>query len=331
MTMWVPPRLDWVHAFTVWRFAPVTAGLVVVALALYLAGVRRAPGWSRPRVCSFVAGLAVVVAALMGSPAVYGDAGLFWVHMIQHLMLIMVAPWLLCYGHPLTLLSRAATGRAHRWVRAAQASPVIRLAGSPLVGLGAYAAVLFGVHLSSFMDAMMGSPVLMALEHVLYLGAGYLFLAPLLTADSPRPLPYPLRLFALFLGMTSDTIVGVVLLQATHPLFPAYARMQPPWGPGALADIHGGATVMWIGGDGLMFAMMLVVGATWLTDHTPQASRAGTLLESARRGALAHTGGAAAGNAAQEHLRSSGDIDDDDTARTAYNALLAHLNGDDPR
>ena len=48
----------------------------------------------------------------MGSPGVYGDGGLFWVHMIQHLMLIMIAPWLLCLGHPMTLLLRAASGHA---------------------------------------------------------------------------------------------------------------------------------------------------------------------------------------------------------------------------
>lgn len=90
--------------------------------------------------------------------------------------------------------------------------------------------------------------------------------------------------------MTADTIVGIVLLQATHTPFPAYAHMQPSWGPGPLADVHGGAAVMWIGGDGLMFVMMLVVGAAWLMDRSPQAGRAGTFLESARQAALARTG-----------------------------------------
>lgn len=326
------PPLDWVHAFTVWRFAPVTACLVLIALALYVAGAVRVRGWSPLRTASFVAGLAVIVAAVMGSPAVYGNGGLFWVHMIQHLMLIMAAPWLLCLGHPTTLLLRATSGRAHRLVCAVRASRVAVVVGSPLVGLGVYAAVLFGVHLTSFMDVMMGSPALMALEHVLYLGGGYLYLAPLLAADSPvRPLPYPLRLFLLFLGMTADTMVGVILLQATRTPFPVYAQLQPAWGPGPLADVHGGGTVMWLGGDGLMFAMMLVLGAIWLTDRAPEAARAGGLLEGVRRAALAGTGAEAAGDdggaQARERLRASADVDDDDAAREAYNALLARLNG----
>jgi hypothetical protein len=45
-----------------------------------------------------------------------------------------------------------------------------------------------------------------------------------------------------------------------------------------------------IGGDGLMFVMMLVVAATWLLDRSPEAAKAGTFLESARQAALARTG-----------------------------------------
>jgi cytochrome c oxidase assembly factor CtaG len=78
----------------------------------------------------------------------------------------------------------------------------------------------------------MSSTPLIALEHVLYLGGGYLYLSQLPTTDAPRnPLPYPLLLFSLFMGMSADTIVGIVLMQATRSPYPAYAQMQPLWGP----------------------------------------------------------------------------------------------------
>lgn len=134
--------------------------------------------------------------------------------------------------------------------------------------------VLFGVHLSSFMDVMMGSTALMALERALYLG-------------------------------------GAAVL-----------------GPGLLADVHGAGAVRWIGGGGLMFVMMLVVAARWLTDRLPGAARVGGFLESARRMALADTGHDTSGEAGDRHherLRADGDIDEDDSALDAYNALLARL------
>jgi putative copper resistance protein D len=134
------------------------------------------------------------------------------------------------------------------------------------------------------------------------------------------------------MGMSADTIVGIVLLQATHTPFPAYARMQPSWGPGPVADVQGAGAVMWIGGDGLMFVMMLVVAATWLLDRSPEAAKAGTFLESARQAALARTGHETLGDTGdtgdsdRERLRASGDVDADDSALEAYNALLARLN-----
>lgn len=44
-------------------------------------------------------------------------------------------------------------------------------------------------------------------------------------------------------------------------------------GPGPLTDIHDGGAVMWIGGDGLVFVMMLVVppSSRWSNLDRPQA------------------------------------------------------------
>jgi cytochrome c oxidase assembly factor CtaG len=324
--------LTWARAFTTWRFAPVTTGLLVLVLLLYAAGVvaarRGGTRWPAVRTAAFVCGLAVAGAAVMGSPGVYGDGGLFWLHMIEHLMLIMLAPWLLCLGHPVGLLLAAARGRTRELVEAAGRTRLVRLLRSPITGLAVYAAILFGVHLSSFMDAMTGSPALMALERVLYLGGGYLYFSRLLTADPPSAaVPYPFRLFSLLMGMSADTVVGVVLLQATHPPFPSYTAMRPSWGPGPVADIHDGGATMWIGGDGLMFVMMVIVGATWLLDRSPEAARAGGFLESVRQAALADTGHEEVrDDGSRERLRASGNVDEDDAALDAYNALLSRLN-----
>jgi cytochrome c oxidase assembly factor CtaG len=329
--------LTWARAFSTWRFATVTAILLALALLLYLAAViaarRGGARWPLARTLSFAGGLAVAGAAIMGSPGVYGDGGLFWLHMIEHLMLIMVAPWLLCLGHPTALLLRATRGTARERVEAVRRSRAVWLIRSPLVGLALYIAILFGIHLSSFMDMMVGSPALMAFERLLYLGGGYLYFSRLLTADpSSEAIPYPLRLFSLFMGMSADTVVGIVLLQAQHPPFPAYAAMRSPGGIGPLADIHGGGAVMWIGGDGLMFLMMVVVGTMWMMDRSPEAARAGTFLESARQAALAGTGHeAASGDRDRERLRASGNVDEDDSALEAYNALLSRLNAPDQR
>jgi cytochrome c oxidase assembly factor CtaG len=304
----------------------ISIGLWVLALAAafaYLEGVRalnrrhprrRWPVW---RTVSFLAGLAVVLLAVDGGFGPYGEV-LFWIHMVRHLLLIMVAPWLLALGYPVTLALRATRGEARRRLRAVLRSRFVRFATHPLVTLGSYVLVVVGVHLSGFMQAMMSHPVLGWVESAAYLVAGYLFFAQTLTAEPAAwDLPYPLRLFVQFLAMGADTLVGVALLQTTSVPWAAYASPHRDFGPSPLDDLHGGAAVMWIGGDGLMLVMMIVIAVRWMTDRRPEAATAGRWLESARRSALASQSGSPVGEQV--------DVDSDEQALAAYNAMLARL------
>jgi cytochrome c oxidase assembly factor CtaG len=323
-TMLDPP--GWGQVFSTWRLHPALLVCVLIVAFGYVEGVRalnrrhpraRWPWW---RTLSFLAGLAVVVAAIDGSVAAYGEV-LFWVHMIKHLMLIMLAPWLLALGYPLTLLLRATRGRTRLRVRAVLRSRPVRLLTHPLVTLGFYVMVVIGVHLSGFMQAMMEHASVGWLESAAYLLSGYLFFSQTMTDEpSAWDLPHPLRLFLQFVAMSADTLVGVVLLQTAAVPWAAYADPHRDFGPSPLDDLHGGAAVMWIGGDGLMVVMMIVIAARWLSDRRPEAATAGRWLESARRTALSDT---AAGDPA---LGGAGvDVDTDEGALAAYNAMLARL------
>ena len=72
----------------------------------------------------FLAGLAVVVFATESGIAVYDDV-LFWDHMIQHLLLIMIAPPLLIFGQPFTLLLHASRNPLHTWAKRVMRSRVV--------------------------------------------------------------------------------------------------------------------------------------------------------------------------------------------------------------
>ena len=96
-----------------WQFAPlVNAGLTVLAIG-YATGAwrvgQRHPRrpWPAARTGAFLAGLAVIVVATQSSAGVYDDT-LLSAHMVQHVLLIMVAPPLLIYGRPLTLMLHSA-------------------------------------------------------------------------------------------------------------------------------------------------------------------------------------------------------------------------------
>ena len=199
--------------------------VLTVALAvLYLEGAwrvaRRHPArpWPWWRTGMFLGGLAVVVLATESGIGAYDDV-LVWDHMIQHLMLIMVAPAMLVTGQPVTLLLHASRNPLHTWAKRAVRSRVVTWLTWPPVGVIAYAVTIIGTHLTRLMSLVMTNPALHAAEHALYLVVGYLFFLPLLGREPVRwRISYPVRLFVLFLAMPVDTFTGLALGYSTTPM-----------------------------------------------------------------------------------------------------------------
>ncbi|HEX5405916.1 MAG TPA: cytochrome c oxidase assembly protein [Pseudonocardiaceae bacterium] len=317
MTGGLPP-LTWATALGTWRLAPVTDVVVLVAAVLYLRRASRSR-WPIGRTAAFLGALAVLAVTLQSSIDVYGQE-LFWLHMIEHLLLIMAVPVLLILGQPVRL---ACTGEDRIATRttALLRTKLVSFLTFPVVGLVLYAAVLVGTHLFGYMPAMMTHPWLHPLEIVLYLVSGYLYFLPLLAHEPiKRELSYPLRVFLLLMGMTVDTVVGVLLMITVH----AQPYGNRTWGPSALSDLHTGGGIMWVIGDGLMFAVTVLVVGQWMGD-TERQNDTGKWLEAARRSTMAGMG------------MDGVDVDDDtanvddDAALDAYNRMLAKLNQLDQR
>ncbi|HVA59657.1 MAG TPA: cytochrome c oxidase assembly protein [Mycobacteriales bacterium] len=324
-------------ALTSWQFAPQVSAILAVAAIGYLIGAvrvrRRHPArpWPVLRSASFLAGLATIALATQSSIGVYDDT-LFWVHMVQHLLLVMVAPALLVAGRPVILLMHAWGNPVHRWARRAVRSRLVTALTCPPVALVIYTGVIVGTHLTSLMNLTLEHPWAHDGEHLLYLAAGYLFFLPLLGSEPIRwRMSMPGRFLLLAVAMPVDTFVGVVLNQTNHELFPAYARAGRTWGPSLIADLHAGGAVMWVGGDALMLGFILIVFLSFLTDQ--REGNAGAWLETARRNTLAeHAANAGLARVPAARVARHATVDDD-AHLAAYNAYLARLSGraaDDP-
>jgi cytochrome c oxidase assembly factor CtaG len=327
------PPFGWQQVLGRWEFAPVVTVLTVVLAVLYLEGARRvrrrhpARPWPWWRTAMFLGGLAVVVLATESGIGVYDDV-LIWDHMVQHLMLIMVAPALLVTGQPVTLLLHASRNPLHTWAKRAVRSRMVTWLTWPPVGVIAYTATIIGTHLTRLMGLVITNPALHAAEHALYLVVGYLFFLPLLGREPVRwRISYPVRLFLLFLTMPVDTFTGLALGYSTTP--PAGLGPRPAWAPSGLSDLHSAGAVMWVGGDGIMFALMMVVFLAWSREGQISVSGHGW-LESARRASFAGLTGSGpgrenAGTVPAGPRRAAATIDDDEHL-AAYNAYLARIN-----
>jgi putative copper resistance protein D len=254
---------------TQFDFVPVV--MVLVALALYLWGVQRANRrrprhlWPAFRTAAFIGGLASTGLAIFSFIGVY-DGDLFWDHMVQHLLLIMVAAPLFAIGSPLELAFRATTGTAHVVVTEVLRSRVAKVLGHPGVAFVLYAVMIPLTHLTVWYNYTLQHESVHNAEHLVFLGVGYLFWRQIFGVDPNAYRMHPALQFGyLFLAIPIDTFTGLSLDQAVHEMFPAYLAIHPTWSQARLTnDLHIGGVIMWVGGDTLMLWPMIPVALRWL-------------------------------------------------------------------
>jgi putative membrane protein len=254
-----------------WTLEPAVVlplAVAAIAWARLVSRVNRAhPANSVPRRRSvaFFGGLAAIAVALLSGIDTY-DTTLFSVHMVQHLLLTLVAAPLIALGAPITLLLRAATPDVRkRLILPILHSRALRVLSFPVVAWVLFAGVMWGSHFSPLFDASLENPFVHDLEHGLYLGAGLLFWWPAVGLDpSPWRMPHPVRVMYVFLQMPQNTFLAVAILNATAVLYAHYATLVRSWGPTALDDQRLAGSLMWLGGDLLFLAAIGGILAGWM-------------------------------------------------------------------
>ena len=173
--------------------------------------------------------------------------------MVQHVLLALVAAPLIALAAPITLILRVASpATRRRWILPVLHSRVVRVLAFPVVAWVVFAGVMWVAHFSPLFDAALEDPLVHDLEHALFLGAALLFWWPAVALDpAPWRMPHPARALYVFLQMTQNTFLAVVLLNATTVLYPHYATLRVPWGPTPLEDQRLAAGIMWLAGDAI--------------------------------------------------------------------------------
>ena len=282
------PRPTFPGVLTQWSLDPLALAGLLVAGGLYVWAVRRVdaahpsnrhPRW---RTWLFLAGLAAIAVALL-SPIEAYEGVLFSVHMVQHMLLQLVAAPLLLVGAPITLTLRVASPSWRRRFLAILHSPVVKAVSFPVVAWVLFAATNGGWHYSTLYNDALENQALHYVQHAHFLLAALLFWWPAIGADpSPWRLPHPVRLFYLFLAMPQQSFLGVSLLQASGVLYPHYITNIREWGPTPLEDQQLGGVIMWVVGDMAFLAGMAVVVVLWMRHEERRTARLDARLAAER-------------------------------------------------
>ncbi len=272
-----------------WTFDPALALVLLTALLYALGSTRtvtpaRTGRERRVRSGCFYLALALLAIAL-NSPLDALAEQLFWVHMVQHVLLLLVAPPLIIVARPWTRLWRFFPLGARRSVgrglaQSSGAAPLRALSrwlGRPSTTFVLFSGVLLAWHVPALFNATLHSEAVHALEHGMFFFTALMFWKQVI--HSP-PLHAPLsdiqRVAYLVGAMVVSWALAVFLALAPHPLYPAYAHeLSRPGGISALADQQIAAGIMWVPGSVSFLIVLFIYVHRWLTpaQTSPRASR----------------------------------------------------------
>jgi putative membrane protein len=271
-----------------WSFNPPLVLCIALAI-LYWLGARRTVTPARKRStrrwrgAGFYAAL-VTLAVALSSPLDVLSEQLFWVHMVQHVLLLLIAaplivlsrPWIrLWRSLPLDTRRRLAHGLGHGR-RTAPLRAVSAFVGRPAPSLLLFSVVLLGWHIPAMFDATLRSSVLHALEHSLFFATAVLFFKQVIPSAPLRlSLAPPMRVLYAIAAMIVSWVLAVVLALAPHALYGHYAHeVSRPGGISALADQQLAAGIMWVPGSITFLLVVFVYVHRWLLPTEPGSTRA---------------------------------------------------------
>lgn len=238
---------------------------VLIGCAALLAAYWRAHRGDLSRAGWFVAGVAVLLLALISPLDALGDEYLFSAHMLQHLLLELAVPPLLLLGitprFARAVIDRRPLGR------------IERVLGNPLIAWTLAIATLALWHLPRLFDAALSNEYVHIAEHLCFMTTATIFWWPIL-APLPQCRISPLWAQGYLLGgAMANSLLGIWLTFAPAGLYAPYLRpadslhvaalLRGAWGMTPALDQEVGGLLMWVGGGFVFLAAMVVLLLQW--------------------------------------------------------------------
>ena len=275
------PVFGWNVLFTEARFPVVPTLALLLVGGAYLLGVcsltRRGDRWSRGRTSAFlVGGLGTIAVATLSGLAAY-DELLFGAHMVQHMLLTMVASVFLALGAPVTLALRTLPAGGRRALLGLLHSAPVKVLTFPLVPWLLFVGSPFALYFTGWYPATLRSDLLHELMHVHLIAVGCLFFWPLVGVDPvPGRVGHPFRMLMLFATLPFHAFLGIAimsvdadgagLIAASH-----YLPLRGLDGAVFQQQVAGGA--LWASGDLVGLLFLIVTLTQWMRASEREADR----------------------------------------------------------
>ncbi|MGH9078152.1 MAG: cytochrome c oxidase assembly protein [Acidimicrobiales bacterium] len=263
--------VDFHNLWSLWApgpFACTVAAAAVAAVVWYLRARGRlrdrGRSWSTWRPVCFVAGVASVELGLGSSVAVLAG-GSFSMHIVQHLLLMVVAPPLLALGAPMTLALQTSSRPTKVALLKALHSWPFAVVSHPVVVWFLYYGAMIGFFLSPALGFAMDHMAVMDVVNLGFLAGGTLFWWPMVGLD-PVPrwrMGYGMRFLNLLAGIPFESFLGIALIMEARPVASMYT----------LAGTHAGGGLLWVASELSTAVALVPMFSQWFKADTRQGAR----------------------------------------------------------
>lgn len=220
---------------------------------------------TRWRLSSYLCGIAAMMFTLMSPIDVLGGH-MFFIHMIQHLLLVMVIPPLLLIANPLPFMLWGIPSQIRIYVGRclSKGSPfretLTTLTRPGLVWLF-FILSFIGWHDPWMYNKALSSKLLHDLEHLTFFGSAMLYWWHI-TRAGPRIHHHftdKMRVTYLLATVPANMLAGVAITFASQPLYNYYRSVPRLWGISLMQDQMLGGIIMWIPGSMMYLAAVIIV------------------------------------------------------------------------
>jgi len=256
---------------TDWTWPPFVLIPLLLTAALYSLGkirmLRRTTNrqlfvW---KILAFAVGWISLVIAL-DSPLHELGEQLFWVHMTQHEILMLISAPLLILGRPTIAFLWALPPAWRETVASFGHSRTFKtgwgLVSAPMSAWLVSALALWIWHIPWLFDQTLRSDWIHAAQHTTFLVTALIFWWPL--ANRMAKIGYGGGLAYVFTTILHTSVLGALLTFAPKPWYSSYITTAPAWGLTALEDQQLGGLIMWIPAGTLLLIVALVLLVKWM-------------------------------------------------------------------
>lgn len=279
----IKPLVGWRY-LTAWTWSWGVIIPLLASLIIYLLGVRklhkRGIAWPRMRTFSWVSAHVWLAIALLGFLGTY-DNVLFWVHMVQHMILTMIVGVHIAQAAPVTLALRTLPHRLNEIFQKVLHSKVAKLLLFPPLTTLAMVGYPFLLYTTKIYEYTLHNDWAHEVMHVWMVYIGAAFFVPIIGIDPiPNKLPHPLRFLLVLLNMPAHAFMGVTIMASSRLIAEDwYTAFGRSWGISPARDQTWAGGILWATGDLTMLTVLTGLAVSWWRDSQREAKRIDRALD----------------------------------------------------